>query len=87
MAQRGETLAGLNPASRAQATASPTTERVIAAFQNLTRTTVALPQAVQHHVTPLSAAHTHVLALLGLPADLYTRLASPTPKPLAHLRE
>ena len=85
--QRGEMLAGLNPASRAQATACPTTERVIAAFQNLTRTTVALPQAVHQHVTPLSAVHTHVLALLDLPADLYTRLASPTPKPLVHLRE
>jgi hypothetical protein len=87
LARRGETLAGLNPASRAQATTSPTTERVIAAFQNLTRTTVALPQAVHHHVTPLSALQTHVLALLDLPTDLYTRLASPAPKPLLHLRE
>jgi transposase len=87
LAQRGEALAGLNPAARAQATACPTTERVIAAFQNLTRTTVVLPQAVHHHVTPLNATQTHVLTLLDLPTDLYAPLASPAPKPLVHLRE
>jgi transposase len=85
--QRGDTLAGLNPASRSQTTPHPTTERVIAAFQYLTRTVVALPDAVHHHVTPLTPSQEHILALLQLPADLYARLASPTPKPLAHLRE
>jgi transposase len=85
--QRGETLAGLNPAARSQATSCPTTERVIAVFQNLTRTTVALAEAVHLHVTPLTPLQEHILALLQLPADLYTRLASPLPKPLTHLRE
>jgi len=46
--QRGETLAGLNPASRAQTTLRPTTERAIAIFQNITRATVALPRALPH---------------------------------------
>lgn len=85
--QRGETLTGLNPASRSQATQRPTTERVIAAFQHITRTAVALPDAVHHHVTPLTPTQEHILALLHLPADLYARLASPGPKPLLHLRE
>jgi hypothetical protein len=85
--QRGETLAGLNPASRGQATQRPTTERVIAAFQHLTRTAVTLPDALHHHVTPLTPTQEHILALLQLPADLYARLAAPAPKPLAHLRE
>jgi len=85
--QRGETLAGLNPASRNQATQRPTTERVIAAFQHLTRTAVALPDETHHHVTPLTPTQEHILALLQLPPDLYARLAAPAPKPLTHLRE
>jgi len=85
--QRGETLAGLNPASRAQTTTRPTTERVIAAFQNITRATVALPGTTLHYVTPLTPVQEHIITLLGLPPDLYGRLASPIPQPLAHLRE
>lgn len=85
--QRGESLAGLNPASRSQATQRPTTERVIAAFQHLTRTAIQLPEALHHHVTPLTPLQDQILALLQLPPDLYARLASPCPKPLLHLRE
>ncbi len=87
MQQRGEALAGLNPASHSQTTQRPTTERVIAAFQHLTRTAVALPDGVLHHVTPLTPTQERILALLHLPADLYPRLASPVPQPLTHLRE
>jgi transposase len=85
--QRGETLAGLNPASRSQMTQHPTTERVIAAFQHLTRTAVTLADGRLHHVTPLTPTQAHILALLQLPADPYARLASPSPKPLLNLRE
>jgi transposase len=85
--ERGETLAGLNPASRSQTTQHPTTERVIAAFQHLTRTAVTLADGRLHHVTPLTPTQVHILALLQLPADLYARLASPTPKPLLDLCE
>ena len=85
--ERGAHLVGLNPASRSQTTQRPTTERVIAAFQHLTRTAVVLAGATHHHVTPLTPTQEHILALLQLPADLYARLASPAPKPLAHLRE
>jgi transposase len=85
--QRGESLAGLNPASHSQATPRPTTERVLAAFQHITRTAVMLPERVHHHVTPLTPLQEHILALLQLPVDLYARLASATPQPLMHLRE
>jgi transposase len=85
--QRGETLAGLNPASRTQTTLRPTTERVIAVFQNITRTALALPAATLTHVTPLTPVQDHIIALLDLPADLYVRLAAPAPQPLVHLRE
>jgi transposase len=85
--QRGDTLAGLNPASRTQATPRPTTERVIQVFQNITRTCVTAPDQVLHHVTPLTPTQEHILSLLALPRDLYTRLAAPSPQPLIHLRE
>ncbi|HKO24908.1 MAG TPA: transposase, partial [Chloroflexota bacterium] len=84
---RGETLAGLNPASRTQATPRPTAERVIQAFQNITRTCVTAPDQVFHHVTPLTPTQEHILSLLALPLDLYARLAAPRPQPLIHLRE
>jgi transposase len=85
--QRGAALAGLNPASRAQTTTRPTTERVIAAFHNITRTALALPDSLLYHVTPLTPVQEHIIALLQLPPDLYARLASPAPQPLTHLRE
>jgi len=85
--ERGETLAGLNPASRARTTQRPTTERVLTVFQNITRTALALPDSLRAHVTPLTPVQEHVIALLHLPSDLYARLASPAPQPLAHLRE
>ena len=34
--ERGEALAGLNPASRTQSTSRPTTERVLAVFTSIT---------------------------------------------------
>jgi transposase len=77
--QRGETLAGLNPASRAQTTRRPTTERVIAIFQNITRATVALPRTMLYHVTPLTPVQEHVIALLGLPPDLYLQVEPTRP--------
>jgi hypothetical protein len=40
LAERGEDLAGRNPASRTQSTTQPTTERGLAAFANLTLTTL-----------------------------------------------
>ena len=87
--QRGETLAGLNPAARTQTTPRPTAERVIQAFQNITRTCINSPGQVLQHVTPLTPTQEHILSLLALPADLYARLATPTPapQPLVHLRE
>ena len=85
--QHGETLAGLNPASRTQTTQHPTTERVIQVFRNITRTCITAPGQVLQHVTPLTPTQEHILSLLALPADLYARLATPAPQPLVHLRE
>ncbi len=88
LAARGESLAGLNPASRAQRTTRPTTERVLDAFAELTLTRwCGANGAWQGHATPLNATQRHILALLGLPADLYQRLAHAPPNFAFHLRE
>ncbi len=87
LAEHGEELAGLNPASRTQSTARPTTERVLDAFTHITLTTIEAAEGFSHHVTPLNATQRHILALLKLPDDLYERLASPSTNFVLHLRE
>jgi transposase len=84
---RHETLVGLNPAVRSQATIHPTTERVLQVFNTLTLTLVKLEATLIRHVTELSDTQRHVLALLNLPSDLYSRLADNWCKPLLCLRE
>jgi transposase len=75
LAQRNEQLAGLNPASRTQKTNTPTTERVIAAFSNITLTTIIEENFTHRHVSALNSTQQHILLLLGLPLDLYQGLA------------
>jgi hypothetical protein len=87
LTERGEELAGLNPASRTQSTARPTTERVLDAFTSITLTTIEIAGGFYHHVTPLNATQRHVLALLKLPDDLYECLANPSTNLVLHLRE
>jgi transposase len=75
--EQGAELAGLNPASRTQMTATPTAERVIRAFRNLTVTVVTGEGWEQRHVSSLNQTQQQILALLGLPSDLYARLVLP----------
>jgi hypothetical protein len=84
---RHEALAGLNPAVRSQATLRPTTERVLQAFNTLTLTLVKMEATLIRHVTELSDTQRHLLTLLNLPSDLYSRFADPWGKPLLCLRE
>jgi hypothetical protein len=87
LAERDEGVTGLNPASRSQPTRRPTTERVLAAFANLTVTTVVRDGNCERYLTPLNATQRHLLILLKLPADLYDRLAVSLPNLVHHLRE
>ena len=89
LAERGEELVGLNPASRTPSTARPTTERVLDAFPSITLTTIEVEGGQYRHVTPLNATQCHILALLKLPDDLYERLANPPTNSnfVLHLRE
>lgn len=77
-----DTLAGLYPGNPTQATAHPTTERLLRAFRNVTMTIVQMPNQTIKHVTPLSALQIRILALLDLPTSIYTDLAmASTPIP------
>jgi hypothetical protein len=87
LAERGETLTGLHPASRTQSPSRPTTERGLAVFTALTLTTISTAEGSSHHVTPLNATQRHILALLELPDNLYERLARPASNFVLHLRE
>ena len=87
LAERGEALAGLNPASRTQRTFRPTTERVLAVFPAFTLTPIGTAGGSAHHVTPLNATQRHILALLELSGNLYERLARPSANFVLHLRE
>lgn len=87
LAEGGEELAGLNPASRTPRPTQPTTERVLAAFANLTLPPIRAAGDCYHYVTPLNATQRHVVAFLQRPGDLYERLAQPPTNLVRHLRE
>ena len=74
LAAGGESLAGLYAGQPRRATARPTSEMLLHAFQEVNL--VALPggSGAPRRVTPLSGLQQRILALLELPADTYSRL-------------
>ena len=68
-------LVGLHKENPKKATATPTTERLLRAFSNITLTIVQLPDRVMRHVTPLTPLQGRILELLGLSPDIYRALA------------
>jgi transposase len=71
----GTTIAGLYLDSVNKVTETPTAERILRAFNKITRTRIVLPDRIVYHVSPLKPAQQQILALLGFPADLYAALA------------
>lgn len=74
--QAQEKLVGLHAENPKKGTDTPTTERLLKAFNNITLTTVHLPEQVVYHVTPLTALQTRILELLGLSPTIYSALAA-----------
>ena len=73
----GEELAGLYAGNPTRSTASPTTERLLEAFENTTLTIVHLPdQKTLCHITPLSDLQRRILGLLDLAPIMYDQLAA-----------
>ena len=85
--QQGATLVGLHKENPRKATATPTAERLLQAFVPLTLTQLQLPTQLVRHVTPLTSLQQQILALLGLPPDLYASLAREIPQTAFPLRE
>ena len=73
--QNNEKLTGLIENNPKKGIDNPTTERLLKTFDEITLTTVHLPDRVIQHITPLTTLQTRILELLGLSAAVYTRLA------------
>jgi hypothetical protein len=85
--QQHTTLVGLYKDNPRRATATPTAERLLQAFVPITLTRVQLPEQLIRHVTPLTPVQQQILAVLGLPPDLYTSLTQEIPQTAFPLRE
>ncbi len=75
------TLGGLYVGNPTRATAHPTAERLLEAFQGLTLTIIREGRRRRRHLTPLSRVHQRILALLDVSVDFYTRLCADSQKP------
>jgi len=73
--QNQEKLVGLIENNPKKGIDNPTTERLLKMFDNITLTIVRLPGQTIRHLPTLTAVQTCILELLGLSADVYTRLA------------
>ena len=80
-------VAGLYPGQPTRATASPTAELLLRAFQGISLTVVEIAGQVRALLSPLSALQHRLLALLGLSADIYVRLVQHFVKPALNLSE
>lgn len=68
------TLPGLYAGNPKRTTNQPTTERLLAAFKNITLTIVHTQDQVIRHITPLSPLQQRILSLLELPLSIYKQL-------------
>jgi len=76
LAQENAELAGIYPGNPKRSTATPTTERMLAAFDNINLTIVPVAGQVHFQVTPLTAVQLRVLELWELPVTLYTQFSA-----------
>lgn len=74
LAQEKEELTGIYAGNPQRGTTTPTTERMLQAFDNIHLLIMRLGPQLRYQLTPLSAVQERILALLGLPTTLYTDL-------------
>lgn len=67
-------LAGIYPGNPKRSTATPTTERMLRAFDNLNLLLIPVADQLHCQVTALTAVQTRILDLWDLPVNLYTDL-------------
>jgi transposase len=75
LAQEDAELAGLYPGNPKRSTATPTTERMLAAFDNINLLLVPVTGQFHCQVTPLTPVQKRILELWALPTTLYTRFS------------
>jgi transposase len=74
LAKENDVLSGIYPGNPKRGTTTPTTERMLQAFDNIHLLIMRLGSQVRYQLTPLSVVQERILALLGLPTTLYTDL-------------
>jgi len=79
LAEQGEKLAGLYAGNPKRATAHPTSEALLQAFNDIHLTMIYIEQHVHRHITPLSELQQKILTLLNLPTSIYSQLAAISP--------
>lgn len=83
----GSQVAGLYPGNPTRATARPTTELMLRAFEGLTLTLLSEGSRVRVHLTPLTTVQRRILELLDLSPTIYLRLAQHCSEPMLNLSE
>ena len=77
LAAHNAKLSGIYAGQPRRATAQPTAEGLLAAFKEITLTTLDLPDGSSiQHVTPLTSVQETILGLLGMSATVYTDLVT-----------
>jgi transposase len=76
LAQEQAELAGIYPGNHKRSTATPTTERMLAAFDNIHLTIIPVAGQRYYQVTPLTAVQQRILVLWELSDTLYTQFSS-----------
>lgn len=87
LAQQGAKLAGLYEGNPRRATARPSSEKLLAAFEYITLSRVVQKGQIHYHLTGLSMLQSRILSLLDLPTDLFSRLISESHQPPLQMRE
>jgi transposase len=83
----GEKLAGIYPGNPTRATARPTTEMMLRAFEGVTLTVIEQTGMVGASLTPLSLVQQRILHLLGFSPEIYWCLAQHSSKLLLKMSE
>jgi len=81
LAAEGSQLAGLYAGNPKRATARPTAELLLEAFQEITLTIFQEADQTRRHLTPLTELQQRILELLDFPLTTYTRLCMDSSKP------
>jgi len=80
LARENAELAGIYPGNPKRSTATPTTERMLAAFDNINLLLVPVAGQIHYQVTPLTPVQKRILELWGLPTTLYTHFSAQLPR-------